>query len=114
MRITPPNAKEQFEEMSEQISRYVEYYQSLGLIKHKSLELAVKSVGLDCEVGKFDMQPLDHEKEAGRQCHNISDQVVTTYQKGDRIPSSYECNCQCPHKAQTQLSLLFRHPSPKR
>lgn len=48
--------EQEFKAVSEQIKRFVEFYQSQGLAKHKALELAVKSVGIDCEVGMHDMK----------------------------------------------------------
>jgi len=49
------NEEQTFTAMSQQIKRFVEFYQSQGLAKHKALELAVKSVGVNCEVAKHDM-----------------------------------------------------------
>ena len=49
------NDEQKFKAISEQIERYVKFYQSQGLTKNKALELAVKSVGIDCEVSQYDV-----------------------------------------------------------
>jgi len=49
------NDEQQFKAMSKQIERFAEFYQSQGLQKSKALELAVKSVGVSCEISQHDM-----------------------------------------------------------
>jgi len=43
--------------VTEDISEYLAFYQSQGLKKEKALELALKSIGIDCEVNPEHMKP---------------------------------------------------------
>ena len=48
--------EQRFEAVSEQIKRFMKFYQDQGLAKHKALELAINSVGIHCEVGMHDVR----------------------------------------------------------
>lgn len=56
-RVSPIKA----EAVMKKISGYLDFYQSQGLKKEKALELALKSVGLDCEITTEDMAPANEQ-----------------------------------------------------
>jgi len=49
------DVEQKFKADTERIKLFMEFYQLQGLAKHKALELAVKSVGVDCVIDKYDM-----------------------------------------------------------